>query len=142
MQLRPQNAIDAALLAILATIIGGIAYLFFYPPRSGELFDKRGWSVLQGMDDPPSRSSGVILKRVDEFRVLGFRGVGRPTQAIYGAQPHWSWVLLNEHHAEGQIKQLPRFGSYALPCSDLRKVEQSVRDADGYAVNYLRSICT
>lgn len=123
-------------------IIGVLVFAFLHPPHRGELFDKRGWSVVQGMDDPPLRSSGVVLVRTEEFAVLGFRGVGQPTVRIYGAQPHWSWVLLNEHHADGEIKQLPEFGSYELPCSQLRRIEQTVRDADPYAMKYLRSICT
>ena len=141
MQFRLQNAIGAALLAILAAIIGGIAYLFLYPPRSGELFDKRGWSVLQGMNDPASPQSRVFLVRREEFDVVGFRGVGPPTVRIYGVQPHWSWVLLNEHQAEGDIKQMPEFALYDLPCTDLTRVERTARNADAYAMKYLRSIC-
>ena len=128
--------------AIFAAIIGGVIYVFLYPPRSGELFDKRGWSVLQGMDDPRSASSGVVLARIDEFAVLGFRGVGQPTVRVYGAQPRWSWVLLNEHQDNSEVKQLPKFSAYVLPCSELRRIEQAVRGADQYALKYLRSICT
>ena len=110
--------------------------------RRGELFDKPGWSVLQGMDDPLSPSSRIVLVRRDKFAALGFRGVGQPTVRTYGPQAHWSWLLLNEHHADGEIKQMPKFRTYDFPCADLRQVQQAVRDADAYAVRYLRSICT
>jgi hypothetical protein len=126
----------------LVAIVGGLTYAFSHLPHRGELFDKRGWSVVQGMDDPPSPSSGVVLARRDEFAVLGFKGVGPTTVRVYGAQPRWSWLLLNEHHADGEIKQLPKFASYDLPCSELRRIEQTVPDADPYAMEYLRSICT
>lgn len=76
-----------------------------------------------------------------EFDVLGFRGVGQPTVRIYGPQPRWSWVLLNEHHADGNIKQMPRFASYELPCSELTRIDRAARNVDGYAMKYLRSIC-
>lgn len=131
-----------AMVGVLVAIIGGMTYAFSHAPHRGELFDKPGWSVLQGMDDPPSSSSGVVLVRRAEFAVIGFRGVGQPTVRIYGAQPHWSWALLNEHHADGEIKQMPEFASYDLPCSELRRIEQNVRDADPYAMKYLQSICT
>ena len=137
MPLRLHVAIGAAIVAM----IGGIAYAFFHSPNRGELFDKQGWSVLQGLNDPASETH-IVLVRKDEFAAIGFRGLGQPTVRIDGAQPHWSWVLLNEHHADGAIKQLPKFGSYDLPCSELRRVEQTVPDVDAYAMRYLRSICT
>ena len=91
--------------------------------------------------NPASPQSRVILVRREEFDVIGFRGVGPPTVGIYGVQPHWSWVLLNEHQADGDIKQLPEFESYDLRCADLARVERTARNADAYAVKYLRSIC-
>ena len=130
-----------AISAFFVVVIGGIVYAFFHQSNRGELFDKRGWSVLQGMDDPPSTSSRVVLMRREEFDVLGFRGIGEPTARIYGPRPRWSWVLLNEHHADGNIKQMPRFASYELPCSELTRIERAARNADGYAMKYLRSIC-
>ena len=135
MRLRLHVAIGAAIVAM----IGGIAYAFFHSPNRGELFDKQGWSVLQGLDDPASETPIVLVRKV---AAIGFRGLGQPTVRIYGAQPRWSWVLLNEHHADGAIKQLPKFGSYDLPCSELKRVEQTVPDVDAYAMKYLRSICT
>lgn len=125
----------------LVAAIGGLIYAFSHS-RSGELFDKRGWSVLQAMDDPSSQPSRVVLVRREEFDVLGFRGIGQPKARGYGAQRHWSWVLLNEHHADGDIKQMPRFEAYELPCSELTGIKQAARDADDYALQYLRSICT
>lgn len=119
-----------------------MAYPFMNNPHRGELFDKQGWSVVQGMADPPTSSPAVVLVRRDEFAVVGFRGVGQPTVRTYGPQPQWSWVLLNEHHAGGEIKQLPKFGSYQLPCREVGRIEHSVHDADRYAIEYLRSICT
>jgi hypothetical protein len=127
--------------AVFAVIVGGLLYAFFHAPRRGELFDKPGWSVLQGMNDPALPQSRVILVRRDEFDVVGFRGIGQPTVRIYGAQPHWTWVLLNEHQADGDIKQMPEFGSYDLPCSDLGRIERATRNVDGYVMKYLRSIC-
>jgi hypothetical protein len=128
--------------AFFVVIICGMAYAFMHNPHRGELFDKQGWSVVQGMDDPPTSSSVIVLVRRDEFAVVGFRGVGPPTDRVFGSQPQWSWVLLNEHHANGEIKQSPKFGSYQLPCPEVSRVEQSVHDADRYATDYLRSICT
>src|SRR5438874_448583 len=119
--------VHIAIGALFVVVIGGLIYAFLHSPRRGELFDKRGWSVLQGMDDPSSPGSRVVLARREEFDVLGFRGVGQPTVRIYGPQPHWSWVLLNEHQADGDIKQTPKFGSYVLPCSDLRRVQKATR---------------
>jgi hypothetical protein len=137
MPLRLHIAIGASIVAM----IGGITYAFLHSPNRGELFDKRGWSVLEGLDDPVS-SSRTILVRRDEFAALGFRGIGKPTVPIHGAQPHWSWVLLNEHHADAEIKQLPEFGSYDLPCSELPKIKRTVRDADAYVMEHLRAICS
>jgi hypothetical protein len=133
--------LQIAIGAVFVVIIGGLIYAFFHVPRRGELFDKRGWSVLQGMDDPAHPQSRVILVRRDEFDVIGFRGVRQPTVRIYGDQPHRSWVLLNEHQADGAIKQMPKFGSYDLPCAGLTGVERAARNADAYALKYLRSIC-
>jgi len=129
--------------AFFAFVIGVPIFAFFHAPNRGELFDKRGWSVLQGMNDPPSPSSGAVLVRRDEFAVLGFRGTGEPRQrSVYGPAPHWSWVLLNEHQADGEIKQMPEFGAYDLHCAELQRTEKAVPDADAYAVRHLRSICT
>jgi hypothetical protein len=137
MPLRLHVAIGASLVAM----IGSVTYAFMYPPKRGELFDKRGWSVLQGLNDPVS-SSGTVLVRRGEFAAVGFRGIGKPTVAIHGAESHWSWVLLNEHHADGEVKQLPEFGSYDLPCSELPNIRRTVRDADAYVMEHLQAICS
>jgi hypothetical protein len=128
--------------AFVVAVIGTMACAFMHSPHRGELFDKRGWSVLQGMDDPASGPPNAVLLRRDEFAVLGFRGVGQAKQrSAYGPEPHWSWMLLNEHQADGQIKQMPQFGAYDLNCTELARVEKAVPEADAYAVKYLRSIC-
>ena len=137
MPIRTHIATATLLLGVIG--VGGWSWSI---QRRGELFDKPGWSVLQGMNDPLSPSSRIVLVRRDEFAALGFRGVGQPTVHTNGAQSRWSWVLLNEHHADGEIKQMPEFPKYDLPCSNLSQVQQAVRDADAYAVSYLRSICT
>lgn len=132
----------AAIGLFFVGIIGGLLVVFWRASQHGELADKRGWSVLQGMDDPPTQSTGLILRRREEFDVLGFPGVGQTKGRIYGAQPHWSWVLLNEHDVDDEVKQMPEFGSYDLHCTDLSRVERAVRNPDRYALKYLRSICT
>ena len=137
MRLRVHIMVGAVFVIIIAGLI-----LTFKNVRSGELFDKRGWSVLQGMNDPPSDQSPAVLRKVEEFDVLGFRGVGEPrSSSVSGPKPRWSWVLLNEHHGSAEIKQMPQFGSYELPCSELAKVKRAARDVDGYVLNYLRSVC-
>ena len=132
---------EIAISALIVAVFGGLIYAFFHAPRRGELFNKHGWSVLQGMDDSHLTQSRVVLVRREELDVVGFRGRGQPTVRISGRQPHWSWVLLNEHQADGDIKQMPEFGSYDLPCSELNRIERAARNADGYAMRYLRSIC-
>jgi hypothetical protein len=51
-------------------------------------------------------------------------------------------VLLNEHQTDEEIRQMPEFGAYDLRCADLERAEKGVGDADTYAIQYLRSICT
>lgn len=128
---------------IFLAAIGGLIIKLSYDYRHGELADKRGWSVLQEMDDPrPDVSSGTVLLKRGEFAVLGFRGTGEMKGGpVYGRQSQWSWVLLNEHDADGKFKQLPEFRSYELPCSELMRVEHTVPDVDAYAIKHLRTIC-
>jgi|GEM_PF-4336604 len=128
--------------AFFFVLICGFFLAFLHASRLGELADKRSWSALQGMDDAPAQSGSVVLQRTGEFAFLGFRGVGQPEDRIRGAPAAWSWVLLNEHHIDGEIKQMPEFGGYELPCSELRRIQGAVPDADAYVLRYLGSICT
>jgi hypothetical protein len=129
--------------AALLTAIGGLLYWLIYVYPHGELADKPGWAVLQGMDDPHSNaSSPTVLIRKAEFAVVGFRGIGEMMGGpISGRQPQWSWVLLNEHDVDGEVKQMPKFPSYGLPCSEVARVAHTVTDADAYTIKHLRSMC-
>ena len=102
--------------------------------------------MLQGLEyryrsDP---SSATLVRRSAEAGLVavGFEGLGAVSSGgVDGPQPRRSWVLLNEHAHDREVKQLPKFAAYALRCSEVARLEQRIRDADSYAIDHLRSIC-
>lgn len=76
---------------------------------------------------------------------MAVTGRGDALDGPYGSVDRRSrrmWILLNEHANDEQVKQMPRFASYGLPCSDVDDVQRRVKDVDAYVVRYLRTICS
>ncbi|MGV3456136.1 hypothetical protein [Sphingomonas sp.] len=113
----------------------------------GELAEKPGWSALQGVEfsDRSTSTSGTEIRRLsDGFVVMAVEGRGNALDGPSGGverQSRRMWILLNEHASDEQVKLMPRFASYNLPCSDVDDVQRSVDDIDAYVVRFLRTIC-
>jgi hypothetical protein len=112
----------------------------------GELADKPAWAALQSVEfeDRSSTSSGTEIRRLsNRYVALAVQGRGEMQGGPVGGprQPRRSWILLNEHAADSQVKQMVTFPAYDLRCSDVDKVQRHVADIDAYVILYLRTIC-
>ena len=133
----------AALAVAIAAAGVGIYFAARHAFASGELADKAGWSALQGIEYSTRGMDceAVTVRPVGAgaFLALGFPAAAPLDGVGDGCR---SWVLLNEHAADREVKQMPRFRAYRLPCGDVADIPQMAPETDPYVIAYLESICS
>ena len=108
----------------------------------GELGDKAGWAALQGLDtERDCETTTVSPAGGAEFLAIGFPASGASESDAAGGHCR-SWVLLNEHASDREVKQMPRYRAYKLDCSDVAGLPRLAPETDAYVLQYLQSICT
>ena len=109
---------------------------------NGELGDKAGWAALQGLDTVHD-CGATTVRSVGRGKILaiGFPAAGAAEGGALGDHCR-SWVLLNEHASDREVKQMPRYPTYKLDCKEVAELPRVAPGADAYVLDYLRSICT
>jgi hypothetical protein len=119
-------------------IVAALAYKLYTKSMSGELGNKKDYSILQGVEsehrNDTDRTSLIVINNINQ---TGRDVAGFPVEASQAARV---WVVLNKAGGDGTVFAIPDHLKNKIPCRDI-DIISSKKQGDNKVLESLYLTC-